>query len=176
MSIFDLLKKRKDISVMEIMEKAFFWTDYYMNNYALQQGSDVKGAVFIFCSWEVWHYCLENDKLQKSNDLAIEYFSSTLVYSGFDKKIDIADFVDVLKTRFKIFNQDIKGLVNSHYPQTKQYLPFSTFCTIYKNQLSLSPTDGVDHLDLMINEQLDSFTGGFIEFWNKFYKDLSASL
>src|SRR5574344_1598308 len=174
MGVFDFLKTKKNPTVEEMMQKASEWTDVYMSRFALQQKPDVKSAAFVFTSWAVWDYCLNNDRLPKG-DVANMYIASTLIYSGFDRKIDVVDFLEVFKTRFKIFKADMTGLANSHYPQTKQYLPFGIFCTIYKNQLSLNPTAGVDPHDYDTSEELHNFTGGFIKYWNLLLADLEKS-
>lgn len=159
----------------ELIEKASAWTDTYLNLFALRKNPDIKGAAFIFTSWAVWDYCLNQDCLPEGEDVAGEYICSTLVYSGFNDKIDIAEFVDVFKTRFKIFKSDIKGLLNSDYPRTKQYLPFGTYCSIYRHQLSLNPTSGVDPYDYETNEELVEFTGGLIKFWNILIANMEES-
>lgn len=175
MGIFDFLKAKKTPSVEEMMEKASDWTDVYMSRFAIQRGPDIKSAAFVFTAWAVWDYCLRRDLLPKG-DVANMYIASTLVYSGFDSKIkDPVDFIEIFKTRFKIFQTDMKGLSNSDYPRTKQYLPFGIFCTIYKNQLSLNPTAGVDPHDLDTGEELHNFTGGFLKYWNMLIADLEES-
>ncbi len=175
MGLFDFLNKKQNRSMVELMEKASAWTDVYLDRFALRKGADIKSAAFIFTSWAVWDYCLNHDCLPKGNDVAAEYIASTFVYSGFDSKIDIAEFFDVFKSRFKIFKSDIKGLLNSDYPRTKQYLPFGIYCTIYKNQLSLEPTAGVDLHDNETSAELIEFTDSFIKYWNMLIADLENS-
>lgn len=174
MGIFDFFKSKRNPSIEDMMEKASGWTDIYMDRFALQRKPDVKSAAFVFTSWAVWDYCLRNDRLPKGN-VANQYIASTLIYSGFGSKIDVVDFLEVFKTRFKIFKTDMTGLSNSDYPRTKQYLPFGIFCSIYKNQLSLNPTAGVNLHDYDTSEELHDFTGGFIKYWNMLLADLEES-
>ncbi len=174
MALFGFLKSNKRPSIEDMMGKASQWTDYYMDHLALKQGAFIRGGMFVFTSWAVWDYCLRNDRIPKG-DIANEYIASTLVYSGFDRIMDPVDFLEVFRTRFKIFNADMTGLSNSHYPQTKQYIPYTTYCTIYQNQLSLTPTAGVDRQDYEIREEVFDFTGGFIKYWNLLLKDLEKS-
>lgn len=174
MGLLDFLKGKNPPTIEDMMNKASAWTDIYMECYALRRNSKVKGSIFVFTSWAIWHHCLHNNLLPKG-DIANQYIASTLVYSGFDEQLDVLEFFEIFKTRFKIFSIDMNGLANSHYPQTKQYLPFATYCTIYQKPFALEPTSGIDPYDYEVSEELHEFTGGLIQYWNKLTKDLQKS-
>ena len=171
--IFDAFKTKR-VTIETMMEKASEWTEIYMHQYALCSDTNVKSAMFVFTSWAVWNYCLQSDKLLNDN-IATQYISATLVYSGFSEHVDVIDFVEIFKSRFRIFNQDLTGLCNSKYPNAKQFIPFELYCSIYKNQLSINPTEGVDVNDHETLEAVSEFTITFSQFWNSFSKDIRNS-
>lgn len=169
MGLFDLFKKDKEVSIEEMMAIAQKWTDVYMSQFALRKGDSIRSATFIFCSWAIWTYYLQNNRVPKG-DIANRYIASTCAFSGLRAELDVVAFADLFKTRFYIFKTDMRGLAESHYPETKQYIPYTTYCAFYHNQLSHNPTAGVDRW--LYDDELHEFTGKLIEFWNRMHSNL----
>lgn len=167
MGLFNIFKKT--ISVNQMMEKATTWTNSFMEQYVKSEVKNrelVKGEVFLFNAWTVWKYCLEHDLLKQSSKTANTFISSAYVYSGADKIMDVTDFYPIFKSRYGMYSDEISGLLNSKYPQTKQYIPFSLFCAIFKNQFKSNVTSGYSMNDIDIMDEVLEFTGNIIKHWN----------
>ena len=63
---------------------------------------------------------------------------------------------------------DIRGFLNSHYPQTRQYIPTSLYVAFYKKIYTPFTDPGISFIDE--DEQIMDFVGKFIPFWNKLNK------
>lgn len=174
MGLFDIFNKKKTVSINEMMTKAIQWKNDYITNYSIKTTVNSEKAVFMFCAWAAWDYCLNSDKLP-SGDPGTEFLASVQVYTGLDKTMFPDSFIELYKTRFHIFKSDIRGLASSHYPQTKQYIPFALYCVFCKNPLELDPTIGVDQNDMAIFDEVVEFTSKFVTFWNKILRDMNSN-
>ena len=55
-------------------------------------------------------------------------------------------------------------MLNSHYPQTKQYIPINLFASFYKKTYQIFTDPGFSFEDE--DENIMNFMGKFIPFWN----------
>ena len=69
------------------------------------------------------------------NDVANNFIATVCAFVSNTHEIDVLDFVELYKNRFGIYKMDIRGLLNSHYPQTCQYIPTSLYVAFYKKYI-----------------------------------------
>lgn len=169
MGFWDFFKSKNKTN-MQMVEFANKWSDIYLQNHAIKKNDDVKNAALIFCSWAVWDYCMNNDMLPKGNknDVANNFIATVCAFVSNTHEIDVLDFVELYKNRFGIYKMDIRGLLNSHYPQTRQYIPTSLYVAFYKKVYTPFTDPGISFIDE--DEQIMDFVGKFIPFWNKLNK------
>ena len=166
MSIFDIFRSKQKKSIPQMIQFADKWSDIYLQKYSIKKNADVKNAALIFCSWAVWDYCMNNDMLPSGNknDIANNYIATVCAYVGNTHEMDALDFLELFKNRFGIFKSDIRGLLNSHYPQTRQYIPISLYVAFYKKTYTPFSDPGLSFIDE--DEIIMDFVGKFITFWN----------
>lgn len=125
--------------------------------------------VFMFNILLAWTYYLERDYIDTSSNIGDQKLMILVALAkGLELNLDIPQIVELYRERFKNFKEDIRGIQNSNYPQTGQYLPAYTFAVIFYHQLELSPnlswsdTDDFENFDPEKMMDLSDFTGTLI--------------
>lgn len=171
MGIFNFFSK-KMISTKEMISIVDKWTDIYMNQYTTQKNKDIENEIYLFNSWIVWDFCLNNNLMKNSREHGDEYIANIQYFINQTKNISPEEILFLYQNRYKIYKNDISGLLNSNYPKTKQFIPFSLYCAIYKNQYSHYPSENINMYDNLISDDLHEFTGRLIKYWNKVNSEL----
>ena len=96
--------------------------------------------VFMFNTFLAETYYIERDYLDASSDIDKQNLTLfTLLARYFSLDLDVQQIAELYKERIKNFKEDVRGIQNTNYPQTKAYLPAYTFAAIYYDQLQLTP-------------------------------------
>lgn len=156
-----------------LLDSIFSISEEGMKYYQVEYNTDNENElfeVFIFCLCLSWIYNIEKGniryidffKIIMVHRLYIKFKELKLKYKSIQSESDMHHFLDL---RIDVYTEDLIGMLNSSFPNTKQYLPWSSFilfkenCTVfYKEKLTqLLP------LQIEKFEEVVQFTSKFIE-------------
>lgn len=178
MGLFDRFKSPKIAPVSDMISFAIEWRDKYLATFALKNNANVRIEALLFTSWYTWYHCLEEDKVSRAESYLYDFFSHLMAHLSIDDKRfeEIDFFLPLFKNRYAIFGADLRGLIKSHYPETKQYIPLCTY-----KAFCLEPTKIINPASASIttltweqDEEMMSFAGNFISFISEMSKAVQA--
>lgn len=160
------------VSVSDMIDFGLEWRDIYMVNYSTQYNKKVSAEVLMYTCWSVWYHCLNANKVLGDQNYVNKFFAHLMAHlQDCDSRFEHVDFfMPLFKNRYQIFKTDIDGLVNSHYPVTKQYLPINTFKAFCLEQLKIVSASSLSSLSFEEEEEMMDFVGKFIAFTNDMQK------
>lgn len=125
-----------------------------------------KFELFMFYFFLGWTYFLERDMIDRSAESAQITLLYIYDYSSrvLRMPLKVDEMIKLYRVRVDTYKKDIRGVQQVDYPNTKMYLPSSTFAGIFVEPLADSPylgwTDFEDMslFDSDLYEQLSMFT------------------
>jgi hypothetical protein len=160
------------VSVSDMIDFGLEWRDIYMVNYSTQYNKKVSAEVLMYTCWSVWYHCLNANKVSGDQNYVNKFFAHLMAHlEDCDSRFEHVDFfMPLFKNRYQIFKTDIDGLVKSHYPVTKQYLPINTFKAFCLEHLKIVSASSLSSLSFEEEEEMMDFVGKFIAFTNEMQK------
>lgn len=148
-------------------------TDYKVSS------NEGRFELFMFNMFLGWMFFLERNKIDTSSDIGNQKFLILYRYS-LEQGIqwEISEMINLYRERYNAYKRDLKGLQNSHYPETKQYLPAYTFAAIYYDALRINPDlswtdfDNETAFNVEKYHQLSDFAGVMIKQINWMFNKL----
>lgn len=180
MGLFDFFKKRTAnsgiVPIPDMISFGLEWREKFMEKCAIKNNSGVRAESLMFCCWYIWHHCMQKGRVSRDQSYAYDFFAHLMAYlQDDDTRFENLDFfMPLFQNRYSIFKTDLLGLVNSHYPQTKQYLPILTykaFC-LKPMQILNESESSLSSLTMAQDEEMTTFIGNLISFVNEMNKDL----
>ena len=176
MCLFDYLKNKTTgiVPIADMISFGLEWRDKYLANYASRINNGVRVESFIYCCWFVWYHCLQHGRVSKDEYYVTDFFAHIMAnLQEYDTRFEDLDFfIPLFKNRYSIFRDDLTGLINSHYPETKQYLPIRTYKAFCLQPLTIiNPSAAsLSSLTQEQDDEMTSFVGEFIRFTNEMSK------
>lgn len=171
MDIYDMLS-RNNLSSNEMLDLSMKWTNMYMDKYTVQLSNDIKNEVYLFNTWVVWDYFLNKGSISDPKEESLYYQGNILLFITQTKNISAKEFIVLYMSRFKLYNRNMKGLLSSNYPETKQFIPTEIYYAIYINQYAIDPIQNENIHGNLITDDVLEFTGNFISYWNVINNEL----
>lgn len=152
-----------------MIEFGLEWREKYFSKYAIKDNDKVRAETLMYTCWSVWYHCLNIGRVSKDQAYANNFFAHLMAHlQDSDPRFDDVDFfMPLFKNRYQIYRTDIKGLVESHYPVTKQYLPTCTYKAFCTDQLKIVTPSPMSSLTLEEENEMMDFVGSFISFTNE---------
>jgi len=158
----------KIVPVTEMIDFGLRWRDIYLDTFALNKNTGTRVEALLFSCWFIWYYCLERDKVSREQSYLNNFFANIMAHLyDDDARFDEVDFfMPLFKNRYSIFKDDFIGLLNSHYPQTKQYLPIRTYKAFCLKPMEIiAPNEAsISSLTMEQHDEMNSFVGNLITF------------
>ena len=179
MGLFDFFKNKaadtRYAAVSDMISFGLEWREKYLANYAIKNNSGTRIESLMYSCWFVWYHCLGKGKVSIDQAYVNDFFAHLMAHLQDDdvRFEDVDFFMPLFQNRYSIFKTDLTGLANSHYPQTKQYLPIRTYkasCLKQMQILSESETS-LSSLTMEQDDEMTTFVGKLIAFINAMNKD-----
>jgi len=158
------------VPISEMINFGLEWREKYLANYAVRQDTGTRVEALLYSCWFAWYNCLQQGKVSREQSYVNEFFAHLIAHLQDDdiRFEDVDFFMPLFKNRYSFFKDDLTGLMNSHYPETKQYLPIRTY-----KAFCLRPTDilapseaSFSSLSMEQDDEMTSFVGKLIRFIN----------
>lgn len=151
------------VQISDMINFGMEWRERYINDYAIKNDIGVRVESLMYTCWFIWYNCMQLGKVSKEQWYVNKFFAHLMAHlRKDDKRFENVDFfMPLFQNRYSIFKDDLSGLINSHYPETKQYLPVRTYKAFY-----IKPTEILDvssaSLFTLTMEQDDELTSVFL--------------
>ena len=162
------------VPIPDMISFGLEWRDKYLSTYAIKNNKGTRVEALMYSSWFVWYHCLGKGRVSKEPSYANTFFAHLMAHlQDDDARFEEVDFfMPIFQNRYSIFKTDLSGLINSHYPQTKQYLPIRTykaFC-LKPMQILSDSAASLSSLTMEQDDEMHTFVGKFISFINDMNK------
>ncbi len=164
------------VPIPDMISFGLEWRDKYLENYAIKNNKGIRIESLLYSCWFVWYHCMTNGKVSREQSYVNQFFATLMAHLQDDdiRFEDVDFFMPLFQNRYSIFRTDLTGLMNSHYPQTKQYLPIRTykaFC-LQPMQILDESAASISSLTMEQDDEMCIFVGNLIKFINKMSIDI----
>lgn len=165
------------VPIPDMIRFGLEWRDRYLSDYAIKKDNKVSAEALMYTCWSVWYHCLNNGRVSRDQSYSNNFFALLMAHlQDNDPRFEEVDFfMPLFKNRYQIYRTDIKGLVESHYPVTKQYIPMCTYKAFCVDQLKIVSPSSISSLSLEEDEEMMDFVGKFISFTNEMNRTIDKT-
>lgn len=179
MGLFDFFKNKaadtRYATVSDMISFGLEWREKYLANYAIKNNSGTRIESLMYSCWFVWYHCLGKGKVSRDQAYVNGFFAHLMAHLQDDdvRFEDVDFFMPLFQNRYSIFKTDLTGLANSHYPQTKQYLPIRTYKAFCLKQMQIlrESEASLSSLTMEQDDEMTTFVSKLIAFINAMNKD-----